>query len=103
MYKLKRGDNVQVIKGKDKGKKGNILRVLFTEKRAIIEGINMVKKHKRRTRDDQKGGIVSVERPISIANIMLVCKQCNRPVRVGFSVAKDGAKSRFCKTCKETI
>lgn len=103
MFKIRKGDIVQATKGKDKGKKGKVLKI-FTEKhRAVVEGVNLVKKHKRQTRQDQQGGIVSIESPISIANIMLVCKHCNRTVRAGFKVSPDGDKSRFCKACKEVI
>jgi len=103
MLKIRKGDTVQVIKGKDVGKKGKILTVLRQEGRALVEGINLVKKHKRQTREDQKGGIVPIESPISIANLMYFCKNCNRPARVGFVVLKDGTKSRFCKSCKEAV
>ena len=103
MYKIRKGDTVQAVKGKDKGKKGRVIAVLNDGKKALIEGINMAKKHKRQTRQDQQGGIVSNEMPIAIANLMLVCKSCNRPVRVGFSSSKDKTKSRFCKSCKEVL
>jgi len=103
MLKIKKNDLVQAVKGKDKGKKGKVLEVLFSEKRAIVEGINTVKKHKRRTQKDQQGGIVSVEMPISLSNLMLVCKSCNRPVRIGITVLKDGTKTRTCKACKEAV
>jgi len=103
MSRLKKGDIVQAIKGKDKGKKGRVLSILPEGKRALIEGVNMVKKHKRQTRQDQQGGIVSIEAPISVANIMLVCKHCNRPTRVGFTVLADKTKARVCKSCKEVI
>ncbi|MDD4939988.1 MAG: 50S ribosomal protein L24 [Candidatus Omnitrophica bacterium] len=103
MFKIKKGDTVEVAKGKDKGKKGRVLIVFRESKRAIVEGINMAKKHKRRTREDDKGGIVPIELPISISNLMLFCKSCNRGRRVGFKILKDGVKQRFCKACKETI
>ena len=103
MLKIKKGDTVQAIKGKDKGKKGRIIEIFSGRSRALVEGLNMVKKHKRKTQADQQGGIVSIETPISIANLALVCKHCNRPTRVGFRVVKDGEKSRFCKACKEVI
>lgn len=103
MEKLRNADTVQVIKGKDKGKKGKILEVILQKKRALVEGINLVKKHKRQTRQEQKAGIVSIESPISIANLMFFCKSCNRPVRLGFTVLKDGKKSRICKKCKEVV
>ncbi|MCX5702376.1 MAG: 50S ribosomal protein L24 [Candidatus Omnitrophica bacterium] len=103
MYKIKKGDTVQAIKGKDKGKKGKVLKVLFKEQRVIVEGINLVKKHKRKTQQDQQGGIVSIEAPIKSSNLMIFCKHCNRPVRVGFTVLKDGTKSRLCRACKEAL
>ena len=103
MLKLKKGDIVVAIKGKDKGKKGKVLSLSLTSGRALVEGMNLAKKHKRQTRQDQKGGIVSIEMPISISNIALICKACNRPVKVGFSLLKDGTKSRICRSCKEVI
>ena len=103
MLKIKKGDTVQVIKGKDRGKKGKVLRISPDENRTIVEGLNLIKKHRRKTREDQQGGIVSIEAPINISNLMLLCKNCNRAVRVGFTLLKDGTKSRFCKSCKEAI
>jgi large subunit ribosomal protein L24 len=103
MYKIRKGDTVQITKGKDKGKKGRVLFLLSEGKRALVEGLNMVKKHKRQTRQDQQGGIVSIETPINISNLQFVCKHCNRAVRLGFSVLKDGTKTRICKNCKEPI
>jgi len=103
MLKIKKGDIVQLIKGKDKGKKGKIISILPEGKRAIVEALNLAKKHKRQTRQDQQGGIVSIEAPISVSNLMLVCKNCNRPVRVGITVNKDNTKARFCKACKQSI
>jgi large subunit ribosomal protein L24 len=103
MLRIKQGDTVQVIKGADFGKKGRVLRLLFKANKAVVEGIKFVKKHKRKTRDDQQGGVVSIELPISLSNLMLFCKQCNRPTKTGFMILKDGTKSRFCKACKGTI
>jgi large subunit ribosomal protein L24 len=103
MFKIHKGDTVQAIKGKDSGKKGRVLAVFPETGRCLVEGINTVKKHKRQTRQDQQGGIVSMEMPVNLANLKLVCKHCNRPVRVGFSILKDGSKVRVCKACKETL
>jgi len=103
MFKIKKDDTVQVIKGKDRGKKGKVIRVFPEARRALIAGINLVKKHKRQTRQDQQGGIVSIEAPISISNLLLVCKSCGQPSRVGFKFLEDKTKSRFCKSCKEAI
>ena len=103
MQKIKKGDTIQVIKGKDSGKKGKVLSVSLESGRALIEGINLAKKHKRQSSQDQKGGIISIEMPISVSNIALVCKSCNHATKVGFTVLKDGTKSRICKSCKEAI
>ncbi|MCX5696163.1 MAG: 50S ribosomal protein L24 [Candidatus Omnitrophica bacterium] len=103
MQKIRKGDIIQAVTGKDKGKKGKVIQVFPDRKRALVEGINLAKKHKRQTRQDQQGGIVSIEMPISLGNIMLVCKHCDRAVRVGFTLLQDGSKSRICKSCKEAI
>jgi len=103
VQKIRKGDIVQAIKGKDKGKKGKVLNVSLETGRALIEGINLAKKHKRQTSQGQKGGIISIEMPISISNIALVCKSCNHATRVGFEIMKDGTKSRICKVCKEAV
>ncbi|MFA5063191.1 MAG: 50S ribosomal protein L24 [Candidatus Omnitrophota bacterium] len=103
MQKIKKNDIIQVIKGKDKGKKGKVIQIFNESGRALVEGINLAKKHKRQTRQDQKGGIVSIEMPIALSNIMLVCKHCDKAARVGFLILKDGTKSRVCKSCKEVI
>lgn len=103
MLKIKRGDLVEVTKGKDRGKKAKVLIISASGKGAVVEGINLAKKHKRQTRQDDKGGIISVERPVSLSNLMLFCKSCNRAVRVGFTILSDGTKSRFCRKCKEAI
>lgn len=103
MYKIRQGDTVQVIKGEDSAKKGRVLKIYPGKNCALVEGINLVKKHRRKTSQDQQGGIVSIEAPISISNLALLCKHCNRPTAVGFKVLADGTKSRFCKSCKEVI
>ena len=103
MFRIKKDDIVQAIKGRDKGKKGRVLTVFSDKKRALVEGVNMVKKHKRKTQQDQQGGIVSIESTIALSNLMLICKQCSRPTRVGFVVGQDGTKVRICKACKEQL
>ena len=103
MQKIKKGDTIQVTKGKDKGKKGKVLNVSLETGRALVEGINLAKKHKRQSSQDQKGGIISIEMPLSVSNIALVCKSCNRATKVGFTISKDGTKSRICRSCKEVI
>jgi large subunit ribosomal protein L24 len=103
MQKIKKNDIVQIIKGKDKGKKGKVINVIEGGKRAIVEGLNLAKKHKRQSSQDQKGGIISIEMPLSISNLMVFCKNCSKPSRMGVVILKDGTKSRFCKACKEAL
>jgi large subunit ribosomal protein L24 len=99
MLKIKRNDQVEVISGKDRGKKGKVLRVFPIQEKALVENINLMKKAVRRTREDQKGGIVEMESPIHLSNLLLVCKQCNKSTRTKSSVLKDGSKIRECKKC----
>ncbi|MDD5005547.1 MAG: 50S ribosomal protein L24 [Candidatus Omnitrophica bacterium] len=103
MFKIKKNDTVAVITGKDRGKKGRVIAVFTDANRALVEGVNFAKKHMRKTQQNQQGGIAQKEMPIHLSNLMLVCKRCNKPVRVGFSVLKDGSKTRACKSCGELI
>ncbi len=103
MQKIKKNDIVQLTKGKDKGKQGKVISIIEDGSRAIIEGLNLAKKHKRQSRQDQKGGIISIEMPVSISNLKLFCKHCSKPTRIGAAVLKDGTKSRICKLCKEAL
>ena len=103
MLRIKKNDMVSVITGRDKGKKGKVLEVFPFESRAIVENINLVKKARRRTQQNQKGGIVDIEAPIHLSNLMLVCKQCNKPTRFRVSILKDGTKIRECKKCGAVI
>jgi large subunit ribosomal protein L24 len=103
MQKIKKNDIVQIAKGKDKGKQGKVISVIEDGARAIVEGLNLAKKHKRQSRQDQKGGIISIEMPLSISNLMVFCKHCSKPTRIGSMILKDGTKSRICKLCKEAL
>lgn len=103
MSKIKKNDTVLVLTGKNKGKSGKVLAVLVARNRAIVEGVNLVKKHARRTRDDQQGGIVQKEASIHLSNLAVFCKGCNGATKVGFNILKDGTKTRFCKKCKEVF
>lgn len=105
MDKIKRNDIVTVVKGKDKGKSGKVISISYEAHTALVEGINMVKKHMRQRSQtqQQQTGIVNIEAPIQLANVMLSCKRCERPVRVGFETLKDGTKTRICKRCKEAL
>jgi large subunit ribosomal protein L24 len=103
MLKVKKGDTVVVLKGKDRGKKAKVISIFLAKGKALVEGINLAKKHRRATRQDQKGGIVSIEAPIALANIMVFCKVCNKGSRVEFVKNQDNTKSRVCKKCKGVL
>ena len=103
MAKIKKNDTVTVLAGRDKGKTGKVLIALPRANRVIVEGVNFVKKHTRRTRENEKGGIVEKEASIHTSNLAMLCKGCNRPTRVGYDLLKDGTKTRFCKKCKEVF
>ncbi len=97
MLRVKKNDMVVVIAGKDKGKKGKVLRMLPAGDRAIVENVNVVKKARRRTRQDEQGGIIKIEASIHISNLMLVDKGSNQPTRVGMKILKDGSRVRVSK------
>ncbi len=97
---VKKGDRVMVISGGDRGRTGRVLRVFPKEQRAIVEGVRIVKKHLRPDRArGTRGGIVPMEAPIHISNLMVVCPECGRPTRVGHRRLEDGTKVRVCKRC----
>ena len=96
---IRRNDTVKVITGRDKGKEGRVLRVLPDEAKVLVEHVMMVKKHLRRNpAKNIKGGIAEQERPIAISNVMVVCSECKRPVRIGHEMRGD-KKVRVCKNC----
>lgn len=103
MTHIKKNDTVIAIAGKDKGKKGKVLKVFPKESRALVEGLNFVKRHTRKTREDTQGGIVEKENPIHISNLLIYCSRCDHSTRTGITFLKDGTKSRFCKRCNEVI
>jgi len=101
--KIKKGDRVQVISGKDRGKQGKVLRSFPRERRVIVEGVNLVKRHTRPSQDNPQGGIVTKEAPIHVSNVALICASCNRPVRVAYRFDSEGNKRRFCRKCGADI
>ena len=114
MRKIKKGDLVQVISGDDKGQRGTVQKVIIGKRRdgsrdpndvrVLVSGVNLVKKHQRRTPDVRtQYGIIEMEAPIHISNVALVCPRCDKPTKVGFRVFEDGTKSRYCKRCGELI
>lgn len=105
--KVKRNDLVQVLRGKDRNRRGRVIRVIPDEGRVVVEGINIVKKHVRPRPGLRQAGIVEMEAPIHISKVMLVCPKCNRPTRVGFRFLQEAAgkprKVRYCKKCGEVV
>ncbi|MCL2127030.1 MAG: 50S ribosomal protein L24 [Treponema sp.] len=100
-FKLKKEDTVQIITGKDRGKKGRILKILRDKDRVIVQGANIVKKAKKRKNQQDRGGIVELEAALHISNVMIVCKKCG-PTRIGYKL-DSGNKSRVCKKCGEAL
>ena len=107
--KVKRGDKVLIIKGKDRGKTGKILRILKDSKRVVVENINLMKKAVRPDRKRQKGGIIEFPSPIAVSNVQIICPRCNKKTRVSSRSLKKKAGSkknkreRICKKCKGAV
>jgi large subunit ribosomal protein L24 len=101
---VRRNDNVVVIGGRDRGKRGRVLRVIPGRDRVIVEGINMIKRHTRpNPQRNIKGGIVEREGSIHASNVQVVCPECGRPTRVGRRALGDGRKVRICRKCEGVI
>ena len=103
MAHVSRGDNVIVVKGRERGKRGKVLRVLMDKGRVLVEHVNMIKKHQRPTQKLRQGGIIEREGPLALSNVLLVCARCDKPARTGIKILADGRKVRTCKRCGEAI
>jgi len=101
--KIRKDDTVVITTGKDSGKKGKVRRALPDTERVIVEGANMIKRHSRARRAARQAGIIELEAPIRVSNVMLICSKCGKPTRVGFQFLADGKKVRVCKSCQEVI
>lgn len=104
-HKIRRGDTVQVIAGRDKGFRGEVLRVLPKEDKVVVQGVNVRKKHQRQVQAagrTMSPGIIQFEAPLHISNVMLVCPKCDEPSRVGIE-REGGERYRFCKQCDALI
>ncbi len=97
--KIKKGDKVKILSGKDRGKVGNVIAFLRKYGKAVVEGVNIVKKHKRKTASEKDpGGIIEVEKPVSISKLMVICPSCLKPSRIKINLTKEG-KKRMCRKC----
>ncbi len=106
MQRIKKGDTVEVIAGKDKGVRGAVLRVIPKKDRVVVESVNVVKKHQKPVqagRGQVQPGIIEFEAPIHLSNVMIVCTQCGEKTRVGYRVTEDGKKVRVCRKCGADI
>lgn len=100
---IRKNDLVAVISGKNKGKRGKILKVFPKQGKAIVEKINLIKRHTRPRRQGEQGGIIEKEAPIHTSNLMLICNKCNRPVRIRKKILENREKIRVCSKCGEII
>jgi len=112
--KIQKGDKVMVLKGKDRGKTGEVREIITGQQkrsaerdpdrdRAIVAGVNIVKRHMRPGRVRTQTGIVDIEASMHISNLALICPRCNKPTRVGYQALEDGSKSRVCRKCGDLI
>ncbi|NLK46559.1 MAG: 50S ribosomal protein L24 [Treponema sp.] len=100
-FKIRKDDLVEIIAGKDKGKRGNIVRVIRDKDRVIVSGANIVKKAMKKRSQQDRGGIVEVEAPLHVSNVMIVCKKCG-PTKIGYKLDGD-KKFRVCRKCGDTL
>jgi large subunit ribosomal protein L24 len=100
--KIRKGDHVVVLSGKDRGKRGEVLKVIPTDERAIVKGVNVIRRHQRQT-PNQEGGIIAKEAPVHLSNLALEDPKDGKPTRVGFKFLKDGRKVRYAKRSGEVV
>ncbi|OGR00615.1 MAG: 50S ribosomal protein L24 [Deltaproteobacteria bacterium RIFOXYD12_FULL_55_16] len=100
---LKINDQVEVIAGKDKGRVGKVIKVNAANGKAIVEKINMIKRHTKPSQMNQQGGIIEKEAEIDASNLMVICPKCSKTSRLGKKILEDGSKIRTCKKCTESV
>ncbi|MEK7565385.1 MAG: 50S ribosomal protein L24 [Patescibacteria group bacterium] len=100
--KIKKGDQVKIVSGKDKGKSGKVTRVFPEDNSVLVDGLNLFKKHVKSRQQDKKGEIILIPKPVVISKIMIVCSSCNKTTRIGYSGTAEN-KARICKKCKQTL
>jgi large subunit ribosomal protein L24 len=100
--KIKKNDKVLIISGKDKGRKGKVIEVFPKKGSLVVEGINMIKKHIRPKKSGEKGQVVQLPSPMDSSNVKIICKNCDKPTRIGYKLSS-GKKVRICKKCGKEI
>ena len=101
---VRKNDNVLVMTGKDRGKRGRVLKVLPEKNRVVVEGVNVIKRHTKPNPQRQiKGGVVEREAPLHASNVQLVCPECGKPTRIGRKILGDGRKVRICRKCEGVV
>jgi large subunit ribosomal protein L24 len=100
--KIRKGDRVRVLAGKDKGKEGTVMRAIPAKDKVIVEGVNLSKRHQRPTRVTMQGGIIDKDMPIHVSNVALLCPK-DGPTRAGYKLGADGSKARVCRKCGQEI
>ena len=100
--KIRKNDIVVIISGKDKGKQGKVEKTISSDEKVVVVGVNIVKRHVKPGKVSKEGGIISMERPISVSKVMIFCKTCNKGVKVGFKTV-DEKKVRVCKKCGNSL
>lgn len=101
-FKIRKNDTVEVIAGKDKGKRGTVVSVLTKKDAVIVSGVNIVKKAMKKRSQQDQGGIAEIEAPLNISNVGIVCKKCGRPVKIGYKIDGD-KKVRVCRKCGDIL
>jgi large subunit ribosomal protein L24 len=101
--KIRKGDTVVVIAGRERGKTGKVLSLQLISGKLTVEKLNVVKRHTKPNQKTKQGGIIEREAPLAISNVMFLCGNCNKPVRLGIKTGEDGRRMRVCKKCKEVI
>lgn len=102
-YKIKKNDQVMIVKGREQGKTGRVIKVDPGKGRILIEKLNLVKRHAKPSAKQKQGGIIEKEAPLAVSNVMLICDKCKGPVRVGKKILDGGKRVRCCKKCGEVL
>jgi large subunit ribosomal protein L24 len=101
--KIRKGDTVMVIAGRERGKTGKVLSLQLAEEKLTVEKLNIIKRHTKPSQKNRQGGILEREAPLAVSNVMILCHNCAKPVRVGMKTLDGGRRVRVCKKCKEVI